>query len=143
MTTRAREVKEERRPRSPGHRAQRTAAQTAKDVLAPPAITMRPKAGPPSRWPTSLACPPSGGGIWPVERENLMASVLGRPSDALGAGGVPDHKAREAADEVATYEKDLAEIKSDVRLLNGSPAPPLPACWPCRPGCSAADASPT
>jgi hypothetical protein len=30
---------------------------------------------------------------------------------------VPDDKAREAAEEVATYEKDLAEIKSDVRLL--------------------------
>jgi hypothetical protein len=37
--------------------------------------------------------------------------------DALRAGGVPDDKAREAAEEVATYEKDLAEIKSDVRLL--------------------------
>jgi hypothetical protein len=30
---------------------------------------------------------------------------------------VPDDKAREAAEEVATYEKDLAEIKSGVRLL--------------------------
>jgi hypothetical protein len=36
---------------------------------------------------------------------------------ALRAGGVPDDKAREAAEEVATDEKDLAEIKSDVRLL--------------------------
>jgi hypothetical protein len=30
---------------------------------------------------------------------------------------VSDDKAREAAEEVATHEKDLSEIKSDVRLL--------------------------
>ena len=46
-----------------------------------------------------------------------MALMLGKLYDALRAGGVPDDKAREAAEEVATYEKDLAEIKSDVRLL--------------------------
>ena len=43
--------------------------------------------------------------------------MLGKLSDALRAGGVPDDKAREAAEEVATYEKDLAEIKSDVKVL--------------------------
>jgi hypothetical protein len=42
--------------------------------------------------------------------------MLGKLYDALLAGGVPDDKAREAAEEVA-YENDLAEIRSDVRLL--------------------------
>jgi hypothetical protein len=42
--------------------------------------------------------------------------MLGKLYEALRAGGVPDN-AREAAEEVATYEKDLAEIKADVRLL--------------------------
>jgi hypothetical protein len=46
-----------------------------------------------------------------------MAPMLGKLYDALRAGGVPDDKAREAAEEVATYEKDLSEIKSDVHLL--------------------------
>jgi hypothetical protein len=46
-----------------------------------------------------------------------MALMLGKFYEALRAGGVPDEKVREAAEEVATYEKDLAEIKSDVRLL--------------------------
>jgi hypothetical protein len=45
-----------------------------------------------------------------------LASILGKLY-AVRAGGVPDDKAREAAEEVATYEKDLAEIKSDLRLL--------------------------
>ena len=45
-----------------------------------------------------------------------MALMLGKLYDALCAGGVPD-KEREAAEEVATDEKDLAEIKSDVWLL--------------------------
>ena len=46
-----------------------------------------------------------------------MALILGKLYDALRAGGVPDDKAREAAEEGATYESDLAEIKSDVRVL--------------------------
>lgn len=29
---------------------------------------------------------------------------------------MPEDQAREASEEVATYERDLAEIKSDVRL---------------------------
>jgi hypothetical protein len=49
--------------------------------------------------------------------ETPMALMLGKLYDALRAGGVPDGKAREAAEEVAADEKDLAEIKSDVRLL--------------------------
>jgi hypothetical protein len=46
-----------------------------------------------------------------------MALMLGKLYDALLAAGVPEDKAREAAEEVATFEKDLAEIKSDVRVL--------------------------
>ena len=59
-----------------------------------------------------------------------MALMLGKLYDALRAGGVPDDKARKAAEEVATDETDLAEIKADVRLLNGSRAPRSPACSP-------------
>lgn len=46
-----------------------------------------------------------------------MALMLGKLYDALRSGGVPDDKAREAAEEVAAYEKDLGELKSDVRVL--------------------------
>lgn len=46
-----------------------------------------------------------------------MALMLGKLYDVLRAGGVPDEKARKAAEEVATDETDLAEIKADVRLL--------------------------
>jgi hypothetical protein len=49
--------------------------------------------------------------------EIAMALMLGKLYDALRAAGVPEDKAREAAEEVATFEKDLAEIKSDVRVL--------------------------
>jgi hypothetical protein len=48
-----------------------------------------------------------------------MALMLGKLYDALRSGGVPDDKAREAAEEVAAYEKDLPEIKADVRVLKG------------------------
>jgi hypothetical protein len=47
----------------------------------------------------------------------MMALMLGKLYDALRAAGVPEDKAREAAEEVATFDKDLAEIKSDVRVL--------------------------
>ena len=50
--------------------------------------------------------------------------MLGQLYDALRAGNVPDDKARAAAEEVANYEGEIAklrvevaEIKSDVRLL--------------------------
>ena len=46
-----------------------------------------------------------------------MALMLGKLYDALRAAGVPEDKAREAAEEVATFEKDFPEIKSDVRVL--------------------------
>jgi hypothetical protein len=46
-----------------------------------------------------------------------MALMLGKLYDALRTAGVPEDKAREAAEEVATFEKDLAEIRSDVRVL--------------------------
>jgi hypothetical protein len=46
-----------------------------------------------------------------------MALMLGKLYDALRAAGVPEDKAREAAEEVATFEKDLAGIKSNVRVL--------------------------
>jgi hypothetical protein len=46
-----------------------------------------------------------------------MALMLGKLYDALRAAGVPEDKAREAAEEVATFEKDLSEIKADVRVL--------------------------
>jgi hypothetical protein len=46
-----------------------------------------------------------------------MALMLGKLYDALRAAGAPEDKAREAAEEVATFDKDLAEIKSDVRVL--------------------------
>jgi phage shock protein A len=50
--------------------------------------------------------------------------MLGQLYDALRAGNVPDDKARAAAEEVANYEGEIAklrvevaEIRSDVRLL--------------------------
>lgn len=42
-----------------------------------------------------------------------MPLMLGKLYDALKAAKVPEDKAREAAEEVATYE----EVKSDVSLL--------------------------
>jgi hypothetical protein len=47
----------------------------------------------------------------------MMALMLGKLYDAVRAAGVPEDKPREAAEEVATFDKDLAEIKSDVRVL--------------------------
>jgi len=53
-----------------------------------------------------------------------VALMLGQLYDALRAGNVPDDKARAAAEEVANYEGEIAklrvevaEIRSDVRLL--------------------------
>ena len=54
-----------------------------------------------------------------------MALMLGKLYDALRAACVPEDKAREAAEEVATFEKDRAEIKSDVRVLKGITGPTL------------------
>jgi len=53
-----------------------------------------------------------------------VALMLGQLYDALRAGNVPDDKAPAAAEEVANYEGEIAklrvevaEIRSDVRLL--------------------------
>lgn len=46
-----------------------------------------------------------------------MALMLGKLYDALRAANVPDDKAREAATEVAEFRANIAEIKSDIRLL--------------------------
>jgi hypothetical protein len=46
-----------------------------------------------------------------------MALMLGKLYDALRAAGVPEDKAPEAAEEVATFDKGLSGIKPDVRLL--------------------------
>ena len=45
-----------------------------------------------------------------------MALMLGRLNAALLAAGAPDDKAREAAEEVASYESAIAEIKAAPRL---------------------------
>ena len=42
-----------------------------------------------------------------------MALMLGKLYDALRAANVPEEKAREAAEEVATYE----QVRADTRLL--------------------------
>jgi hypothetical protein len=46
-----------------------------------------------------------------------MAIMLSKLYDALRAANVPDDKAREAATEVAEFRANIAEIKSDIRLL--------------------------
>ena len=46
-----------------------------------------------------------------------MAMMLGRLYQALRTAGVPDDQAREAAEEVADFEKQLADLRSDVRLI--------------------------
>jgi len=46
-----------------------------------------------------------------------MALQLGALRDALLAAGTPPEKASAAAEEVASYERDIAGIRSDVRLL--------------------------
>ena len=46
-----------------------------------------------------------------------MAIMLSKTYDALLAAGAPDDKAREAAEELATYERDISNIKGDLRLI--------------------------
>jgi len=46
-----------------------------------------------------------------------VSIMLGKLYQALRAGNVPDDKAIEAASEVAEYKNDIADLKSDVRLL--------------------------
>ena len=46
-----------------------------------------------------------------------MAMMMGNLYEALKGAGAPDDKARAAAEEVARQEYDIADLKSDVRLL--------------------------
>jgi hypothetical protein len=46
-----------------------------------------------------------------------MALMLGALHQALLGAGASDDEARKAAEEVAGYEHDLAEVKTDLRLL--------------------------
>jgi hypothetical protein len=46
-----------------------------------------------------------------------MALMLGSLRDALVAAGAPEDKATKAAEEVAGYESELADVKSDLRLI--------------------------
>lgn len=46
-----------------------------------------------------------------------MALMLGKLYDALRAGNVPEQQAREAAEEVAGYDREIASIRTDVRVV--------------------------
>lgn len=46
-----------------------------------------------------------------------MAVMLGKLHAALIAAGVEPDTAREAAEEVAAYDRDIADLKADVKLL--------------------------
>jgi len=45
-----------------------------------------------------------------------MAIMLGQLHAALVAAGVPDETARKAAEEVAEFRNDIADLKSTLRL---------------------------
>jgi hypothetical protein len=45
-----------------------------------------------------------------------MAIMLGQLHAALIAAGVPEDKARQAAEEVAEFRNDIADLKSTLRL---------------------------
>ncbi len=51
-----------------------------------------------------------------------MALQLGALRDALLAANVPPEKAAAAAEEVAGYEHEFADIKSDLRVLKWAQA---------------------
>ncbi len=46
-----------------------------------------------------------------------MAMMLSKTYQAFKAAGAPDDKARDAAEEIATYENRLVNIEADVTLL--------------------------
>ena len=48
---------------------------------------------------------------------SLMTLMLGRLFDALRAGGTPEDKAREAAEEVAAYESRLSNVETRLAVL--------------------------
>ncbi len=46
-----------------------------------------------------------------------MSLMLSKTYEAFRAAGAPEDKAQAAAEEIATYERDISEIKGDVRLV--------------------------
>src|SRR3954449_12203948 len=59
-----------------------------------------------------------GGVLAHIPREETaMALMLGKLYDALRAGNVPEQQAREAAEEVAGYDREIASIRTDVRVV--------------------------
>lgn len=46
-----------------------------------------------------------------------MALQLGALREALIEAGASDDKANQAAEEVASYERDMADIRSDLRVV--------------------------
>jgi hypothetical protein len=46
-----------------------------------------------------------------------MALMMGNLYDALKSANVPEDKAQKAAEEVASREADIADLKSDMKLL--------------------------
>lgn len=46
-----------------------------------------------------------------------MAAMLGEVYDALREIGVSEEKARKAAEAIASYDPQIAAIRSDVRML--------------------------
>lgn len=46
-----------------------------------------------------------------------MATMLGEVYDALREIGVSEEKARKAAEAIASYDPQMAAIRSDVRML--------------------------
>ena len=46
-----------------------------------------------------------------------MGMMLAKTYEAFKAAGVPDDKARDAAEEIAGFENRLAIIEADVKLL--------------------------
>jgi hypothetical protein len=44
--------------------------------------------------------------------------------------GASSEKANKAAEELAGYEREFADIKADLRVLKWSQALLLPRCWP-------------
>ena len=46
-----------------------------------------------------------------------MALMLGKLYDALRQGGTAEKEAREAAEEVAAYERDIAGLRTEIRVV--------------------------
>ena len=46
-----------------------------------------------------------------------MALMMGNLYDALRSANVPDDKAQKAAEEVAGFENQIRDLKSDMKLL--------------------------